>query len=291
MANSSILAAFERMWQHTILKLDDNLSSSKNYTDEKLLNLTTKPSTTTLSGVDLNNYKEPGFYNGAVSGSYTDLNDKPTIGNGTIVIKQNGTQKGSFAMNQTGDTTIELSDNDTNTKVTNTLATTTKAYVTGTTSSTTNTGTQVFDTGVYLDATAGQLVANTFKGNLSGNADTASKLGSKTIGGTAKPIYLKGGVPTECSSLVGSKIQPIYMDEGTLVRCDYTIEKSVPSDAVFTDTTYSTATSSEAGLMSAQDKAFLDFIKQFFVESNPNQIIIGNATLVYDSENGLKVVF
>lgn len=227
----------------------------------------------------------------AVSGSYTDLNDKPTIGNGTIVIKQNGTQKGSFAMNQTGDTTIELSDNDTNTKVTNTLATTTKAYVTGTTSSTTNTGTQVFDTGVYLDATAGQLVANTFKGNLSGNADTASKLGSKTIGGTAKPIYLKGGVPTECSSLVGSKIQPIYMDEGTLVRCDYTIEKSVPSDAVFTDTTYSTATSSEAGLMSAQDKAFLDFIKQFFVESNPNQIIIGNATLVYDSENGLKVVF
>lgn len=52
---------------------------------------------------------------------------------------------------------------NTDTKVTNTLATTTKAYVTGTTSATTNTGTQVFDTGVYLDTTAGTLVANTFK--------------------------------------------------------------------------------------------------------------------------------
>lgn len=51
----------------------------------------------------------------------------------------------------------------TDTKVTNTLATTTKAYITGTTDATTNTGTQVFDTEVYLDATAGTLVAKTFK--------------------------------------------------------------------------------------------------------------------------------
>lgn len=49
---------------------------------------------------------------------------------------------------------------DTDTKVTNTLATTTKAYVTGTTSASTNTGTQIFDTGVYLDTTAGRLHMN-----------------------------------------------------------------------------------------------------------------------------------
>ena len=53
---------------------------------------------------------------------------------------------------------------DDNTKVTNTLNTTTKAYITGTTSSTTNTGTQIFDTGVYLDTTAGMLSAGSFKG-------------------------------------------------------------------------------------------------------------------------------
>lgn len=72
--------------------------------------------------------------------------------------------------------TITLpSDNNTDTKVTNTLGTTTKAYITGTTSATTNTGTQIFDTGVYLSTTAGDLVATTFTGALKGNADTATK--------------------------------------------------------------------------------------------------------------------
>lgn len=59
--------------------------------------------------------------------------------------------------------TPPTSDTNTDTKVTNTLNTTAKAYVTGTTSATTNTGTQVFDTGVYLDTVAGGLVAKTFK--------------------------------------------------------------------------------------------------------------------------------
>ena len=59
--------------------------------------------------------------------------------------------------------TPPTTDTNTDTKVTNTLATTTKAYVTGTTGATTNTGTQVFDTGVYLDTTAGTLVATKFK--------------------------------------------------------------------------------------------------------------------------------
>ena len=51
----------------------------------------------------------------AISGSYNDLSNKPTIpsvGNGTVTIKQNGTSKGSFTMNQSGSTTIELTDNN-----------------------------------------------------------------------------------------------------------------------------------------------------------------------------------
>jgi hypothetical protein len=51
------------------------------------------------------------------------------------------------------------------TKVTNTLATTTKYYVTGTTSASTNTGTQSFDSGIYATTTAGQLNATTYKVN------------------------------------------------------------------------------------------------------------------------------
>ena len=47
------------------------------------------------------------------SGSYNDLTNKPTIGNGTVTIKQNGASKGTFTMNQSGNTTIELTDNNT----------------------------------------------------------------------------------------------------------------------------------------------------------------------------------
>lgn len=49
------------------------------------------------------------------------------------------------------------------------------------------------------------------------NATTASKLGNTTVGGVNQPIYLDSGTPTALS---------------------YTIEKSVPSNALFTDHTY-----------------------------------------------------
>ena len=83
------------------------------------------------------------------------------------------------------------------------------------------------------------VTATTFVGALSGNATTAttsSKLGSSTIGGTAKPIYLNSGTATACSSTVGSATQPVYMNDGTITACTYTLGKSVPSNAVFTDT-------------------------------------------------------
>lgn len=52
----------------------------------------------------------------AFTGSYKDLSDTPTIpsvGNGTVTIRQAGASKGSFSTNQSGDTTIELTDSDT----------------------------------------------------------------------------------------------------------------------------------------------------------------------------------
>lgn len=62
------------------------------------------------------------------------------------------------------------------------------------------------------------VTATTFVGALSGNATTAttaSKLGSSNVGSATQPIYLNGGTPTACT---------------------YTLGKSVPSNAVFTDT-------------------------------------------------------
>lgn len=52
----------------------------------------------------------------AVSGSYNDLSNKPTIptvGNGTVTIKQAGATKGSFSMNQAGNVEVNLTDDNT----------------------------------------------------------------------------------------------------------------------------------------------------------------------------------
>ena len=42
--------------------------------------------------------------------SYNDLTNKPTIGNAQITIRQNGTEKGSFTLNQTSEKLIDLTD-------------------------------------------------------------------------------------------------------------------------------------------------------------------------------------
>ena len=52
----------------------------------------------------------------AITALQTDKADKseiPTVGNGTVTIRQAGIDKGTFTMNQTGNITIRLTDNDT----------------------------------------------------------------------------------------------------------------------------------------------------------------------------------
>lgn len=56
----------------------------------------------------------------------------------------------------------------------------------------------------------------------------------------------------------GSGTQPVYFSNGQPVATTYTLGTSVPSNAKFTDTTYEMATTSAAGLMSAEDKTKLD---------------------------------
>ena len=76
--------------------------------------------------------------------------------------------------------------------------------------------------------------AETFVGALSGNATTAttaSKLGSSTVGGTAKPIYLSSGTATACSATVGSSTIPVYMSAGTITQCSTTLGVSITGNA------------------------------------------------------------
>ena len=74
------------------------------------------------------------------------------------------------------------------------------------------------------------IYATAFHGNLNGNATTATtatKLGGETVGNNMTPIYLNEGVPT---------------------AMPYTIQKSVPSDAIFTDTVYTLTPASDTAL-------------------------------------------
>lgn len=48
-------------------------------------------------------------------------------------------------------------------------------------------------------------------------------LGTSTLGGTAKPIYLNGGVPTACSGTAGGTAKPVYMSSGTITPCTSTV--------------------------------------------------------------------
>ena len=62
---------------------------------------------------------------------------------------------------------------------------------------------------------------------------------STTVGSTVKPIYVASdGKATALSATVGSTIKPIYLNGGAITELSYTIAKSVPSDAKFSDTTY-----------------------------------------------------
>ena len=104
---------------------------------------------------------------------------------------------------------------DTDTKVVNTLDASTKAYITGTTSATTNTGGQVFNTGVYLDAAEGVLVATTLKGALVGNADSATKATQDGAGNVIVDTYAPlvdaalTGVPTAPTAALGTNTTQI----------------------------------------------------------------------------------
>ena len=85
------------------------------------------------------------------------------------------------------------------------------------------------------------------------------------------------GVVTGPSSAVDKRVAIFNGTTGKLIAdSGFTIGKSVPSNAVFTDTTYNVATSSSNGLMSSSDKAKLDGIT---ASADPNQNAFSNITI------------
>lgn len=59
----------------------------------------------------------------------------------------------------------------------------------------------------------------------------------------------KSSTATKLGTSAGSSIKPIYFEYGKPVKCSYELKKTVPEDAIFTDTTYSVADSTTLGLV------------------------------------------
>lgn len=209
----------------------ENIDNSKICTQ-----FTTGTAPATTSGLSVvnalranfNNYAHPsshpasmitGLSTVATSGKYSDLSGLPTIpsvGNGTVTIKQNGTSKGSFTLNQSGNATIELTDTDTNT--------------------------------TYSAATqsAAGLMSAADKKKLDGIATGANNYTYTLPAATSSAL---GGVK------IGSNITN---SSGTISLTKSNVTSALGYTPPTTNTTYSNATTSAAGLMSADDKKKLN---------------------------------
>lgn len=82
------------------------------------------------------------------------------------------------------------------------------------------------------------------------NEAIANKLGKTETAAAAAKL----------TTSAGSATQPVFFSNGVPVATTYSLGKSVPANALFTDTTYSVATTTANGLMASADKTKLDGI-------------------------------
>lgn len=134
---------------------------------------------------------------------------------------------------------------DTDTKnTTGSTDTSSKIFLVGATSQAANPQTYSHDT-AYV-GTDGCLYSNSTKVSVDGH--THSYAGSSISGGSATSAV-------KLDTSAGSATQPVYFSGGKPTACSYTLGKSVPSDAKFTDTTYTlgsfgiTATAAELNVL------------------------------------------
>lgn len=219
-SNKSILdgitSALVNTWNKVTDKLDKTGDASN--TTNTITTATARTNLTTGEKLSVSLGKIAKFFADlktvAFTGNYNDLSNKPLIGNGTITIKQAGVNKGSFTLNQDGNTTIELTDDLKTSAVTGIKGNAESTYRTGNVNltpanigalATTGgviTGDVIPHTNEYIDLghedkkwdnvwthtlEADYVNAKEgIQGNLTGNADTAS--GIKPIDITGKTI-------------------------------------------------------------------------------------------------------
>ena len=62
---------------------------------------------------------------------------------------------------------------------------------------------------------------------------SVTKVGTASVGGTVKPIYLNGGVPTALSANAGNSTHPVYLNAGAITQCGSTLDVSISGGAAY----------------------------------------------------------
>lgn len=139
-------------------QIDSEISRAKQA--EAVLTDNVSANATTISSIDYNLAQETSRAQAAEQANTSAIADVkssiPTVNNPTITIKQAGSEKGSFTLNQLGSATIELTDD-------NTTYTTGTASTSGLTKLYTDIGT----------ATDGTMTQNALNAAFSGKSDTS----------------------------------------------------------------------------------------------------------------------
>ena len=106
-----------------------------------------------------------------------------------------------------------------------------------------------------------------------------------------------GGSATSAKKLdnttaIGSATQPVYFNsDGAPIPTSYTVEKSVPSDAKFTDTTYGVATTSTNGLLSSTDKKKINIAEPQFAYCTVNSSSTGYYKITINNASAWMMSF
>ena len=119
-------------------------------------------------------------------------------------------------------------------------------------------------------ATYTNCTIETISANISGNATTASKLGTSTIGSEVKPIYLNEGIATASSSTVGGIAKPMYLNAGTMTELSATVGSS--SLPVYLNTGTLTVCNSTLGVSITGNAATANLLKGIYTGNGGNQL-------------------